>query len=470
MIAKTSPSSIAAAALLLAPLARAWRAGNQQTESHPRLTWKRCSGTGGNNCQSVNGEVVLDANWRWIHNNGGYENCYDGNTWSSQYCSSNSQCLSNCVIEGVDSNQYQNTYGIRTSGDELSIRFVTEHQYGTNVGGRVYLMENADRYQMFNLLNQEFTFDVDVSQLDCGLNGALYFVNMPANGDGDAGARYGLGYCDSQCPRDLKFIDGQPNAEGWQPSDSDANAGVGQRGACCAEMDIWEANKISQALTPHSCDNEGYHSCSGENCGGTYSGQRYAGDCDPNGCDFNPYRLGVKDFYGPGMTVDTNRPLTVVTQFHDNNGQLSISRVWVQDGEIIEQPEPAIAGISGTVLDQAWCDAEEVVFSEEEYPFNDHGGMASMRRALQQGVVLVMSIWGDHYAHMEWLDSNYPPDCNPSTPGCARGSCPNGISDPNDLVNQIPDATTTFSNIRVGPIGSTYNANAPVRKRNVTVA
>ncbi len=24
-----------------------------------------------------------------------------------------------------------------------------------------------------------------------------------------AGARYGVGYCDSQCPRDLKFINGQ---------------------------------------------------------------------------------------------------------------------------------------------------------------------------------------------------------------------------------------------------------------------
>jgi cellulose 1,4-beta-cellobiosidase len=32
---------------------------------------------------------------------------------------------------------------------------------------------------MFHLLNHEFTFDVDVSSLDCGLNGALYFVQVP---------------------------------------------------------------------------------------------------------------------------------------------------------------------------------------------------------------------------------------------------------------------------------------------------
>jgi hypothetical protein len=48
-----------------------------------------------------------------------------------------------------------------------------------------------------------------------GLNGALYFVSMDKDGGmakystNKAGAKYGVGYCDSQCPRDLKFIDGQ---------------------------------------------------------------------------------------------------------------------------------------------------------------------------------------------------------------------------------------------------------------------
>lgn len=36
---------------------------------------------------------------------------------------------------------------------------------------------------------------------------------MPKNGgkgrnNNQAGARYGTGYCDAQCPRDMKFIDG----------------------------------------------------------------------------------------------------------------------------------------------------------------------------------------------------------------------------------------------------------------------
>jgi cellulose 1,4-beta-cellobiosidase len=69
-------------------------------------------------------------------------------------------------------------------------------------------------YEMFHLKNREFTFDVDVSNLPCGLNGALYFVEMDHDGglseyaNNKAGAKYGTGYCDSQCPQDVKFING----------------------------------------------------------------------------------------------------------------------------------------------------------------------------------------------------------------------------------------------------------------------
>ena len=75
-------------------------------------------------------------------------------------------------------------------------------------------MASNTEYEIFKPLNQEFTFDVDVSNLPCGLNGALYFSEMSADGGlaaysgNKAGAQYGTGYCDSQCPRDLKFING----------------------------------------------------------------------------------------------------------------------------------------------------------------------------------------------------------------------------------------------------------------------
>ena len=76
-------------------------------------------------------------------------------------------------------------------------------------------MQTDTSYQMFKLLNQEFTFDVDMSNLPCGLNGALYLSQMDQDGGmskfptNKAGAKYGTGYCDSQCPRDIKFINGQ---------------------------------------------------------------------------------------------------------------------------------------------------------------------------------------------------------------------------------------------------------------------
>jgi cellulose 1,4-beta-cellobiosidase len=110
--------------------------------------------------------------------------------------------------------------------------FVTQGQYAKNVGSRTYLMDTDTSYKKFKLKNQEFTFDVDVSKLPCGINGALYFVEMEADGGAhyagnNAGAKYGTGYCDAQCPRDIKFINGEANAEGWISAPTDPNSGTG---------------------------------------------------------------------------------------------------------------------------------------------------------------------------------------------------------------------------------------------------
>ena len=131
-------------------------------------------------------------------------------------------------------------------------------------------------------MNQEFTFDVDVSNLPCGLNGALYFSEMDADGGlsyetNECGAAFGTGYCDAQCPHDLKWINGEANSEEWNPSDNDENAGTGHFGSCCAEMDIWEANSITQAYTTHPCSIDNAYRCEGTECGDNASDERY--DC-----------------------------------------------------------------------------------------------------------------------------------------------------------------------------------------------
>lgn len=87
-------------------------------------------------------------------------------------------CASSCAVDGAD---YEGTYGVTTSGDALTLKFVTTASQ-KNIGSRLYLMANDTNYQMFDVLGKEFTFDVDVSGLGCGLNGALYMVSMDSDG------------------------------------------------------------------------------------------------------------------------------------------------------------------------------------------------------------------------------------------------------------------------------------------------
>ena len=126
--------------------------------------------------------------------------------------------------EGVDAADWKNPYGVHSDGEELQLDFVTEGEYSTNIGSRVFLMDpSEDEYYMFKLKNREFTMDVDVADLPCGLNGAVYFVEMDKDGGAskyptnEAGAAYGTGYCDAQCPHDLKFINGEANVLEWDP-------------------------------------------------------------------------------------------------------------------------------------------------------------------------------------------------------------------------------------------------------------
>ncbi|PPR06743.1 hypothetical protein CVT24_013050 [Panaeolus cyanescens] len=447
-------------ALAFAATAFGQGVGTYQTETHPSLPFQRCTSSG---CTTVSsGQVVLDANWRWVHVNNGYTNCYTGNSWNSTVCADGKACAANCSVDGAD---YSGTYGITVSGNALTLKFVTTNSSGKNVGSRVYLMSSDSRYELFKLLNQEFTFDVDVSKLPCGLNGAVYFSEMDADGgmakysSNKAGAKYGTGYCDSQCPKDIKFINGEANSVGWIPSETDPNAGNGQYGTCCNEMDIWEANSISTAYTPHPCTKTGPYRCSGAEC--NTPTDRYGGICDPDGCDFNSYRMGDREFYGPGKVVDTNKKFTIVTQFHTTdgtaNGRLKeIRRLYVQDGKVIQNSKVNFPGIDAyDSITEQFCTDSRQLFGDFD-SFAAKGGMPGMEAGLRNGMVLALSIWDDHHAHMLWLDSTYPTDKDPEQPGIARGSCPITSGDPKDVEANNANAQVTYSNIKVGDIGTTY--------------
>jgi len=277
-----------------------------------------------------------------------------------------------------------NQLGMYTDG--ITFKFDNNQRGG---GTRLELLSpDASTYQMFNLKNRELAFDTDMSTLFCGQNGALYFSAMNPSGASNNAAE-GTGYCDAQ----------------------------GQGAAGCNEMDIWEANNDATALTVHTC-------------GGTA-----APNCDKGGCDFNPYKGGATSFYGKGQQVDTQKPMTVITQFLTNDntdsGTLSeIRRIYIQGGKVIQNPQ---SNKGGNSITDAYC-AKEINSGWQ----SQYGGLAAMSKAFEKGMVLVMSLWNS--TSMGWLDG-YP----------NAGRCTDSSSNPNSFA--------TFGNLKVGAIGATHNTS-----------
>ena len=71
-------------------------------------------------------------------------------------------------------------------------------------------------------------------------------------------------------------------------------------------------------------------------------------------------------------------------------------------------------------------------------------------------MVLVMSIWDDYAAEMRWLDAPYPADAAITDPGVVRGTCAADSGVPATVESQDGSASVTYSNIKVGAIGSTF--------------
>jgi len=457
--------------LLLTHAVLGQQRGHQKQENTLDFSFEKCTQSGG--CQQQKGGIVLDSNWRWTHKVNDYKNCYTGNLWDNSLCPNNQQCTQNCALDGVDYATWANTYGVHVmDGNTLELKFVTQGPYSKNIGSRNYLLDAShEKYEMFNLLNQEFTFDVDVSNLPCGLNGALYFVAMEADGGmakhstNKCGAKYGTGYCDAQCPRDMKWINGEANSEGWQPSNNDVNAGTGKYGSCCAEMDIWEANSMTQAFTTHPCSKETQYRCEGIDCGITEDGHRYDGVCDKDGCDFGSWRMGDHEFYGPGpqFKVNTKEKMTVVTQFitNDNtaNGELvEIRRLYVQKGNVISNSKFNFDGTDIPAYDSItkdFCGQIKDFFGDINY-HDELGGLKKLGEEMKNGMTLVMSLWDDHAANMLWLDSDYPLDADNTKPGVNRGPCPRDSGKPEDVERNHGSSSVKFGRVRVGDINSTY--------------
>ena len=123
-------------------------------------------------------------------------------------CPDAETCQANCLMSGIPD---LSEYGVVTTGDELFLDMLRDD--GSVISPRVYLLsEDEQTYEMLELTGNELSFDVDVSKLPCGMNGALYLSEMEADGGksdlNQAGAYYGTGYCDAQCFT-TPFINGE---------------------------------------------------------------------------------------------------------------------------------------------------------------------------------------------------------------------------------------------------------------------
>ncbi|RMY62672.1 hypothetical protein D0865_00293 [Hortaea werneckii] len=410
---------LALGALSLLPLSTAQQVG-RVPEWHPRLKTQSCTKHG---CVDHYTSVVLDALAHPIKDIYTGASCVNSSgSYDSSICPTEEECAQRCALEGIDYAQH----GVYTWGDTMKLQhYINIDGSLTSVSPRVYLLDPSSyEYQFLRLLNQEFSFTVDVSDLPCGENGALYLSEMEADGGrshlNPAGATYGTGYCDAQCPN-LPWINGVANTNG--------------SGSCCNEMDLWEANARATSYTPHPCNISSLYECAGDECGPN-------GVCDKSGCSFNPYALGDRDYYGYHDVVDTTKPFTVTTQFLTDDGTASgtlseIRRLYVQHGRVIENTVVTSNNRKVDSITDEYCNASYETFEEL-------GGLAQMGEAIGRGMVLAFSIWNDAGQFMNWLDSGNSGPCN-ATEG-----------NPEIIRATNPDTSVKFSEVRWGDIGTTY--------------
>jgi len=147
------------------------------------------------------------------------------------------------------------------------------------------------------LLGGSISFYVDLSNVGCACNLAVYLVASPARdpqGRPDAGRR-GDYYCDAS------RVGGQ-----W-----------------CPEIDLMEANRHAFQATPHSCE--------------APTGDHHYTSCDRDGCAQNARALPGAYGHGSEHKIDTRFPFEVRTHFDDGGDELvGMRTVLSQQGRSIE--------------------------------------------------------------------------------------------------------------------------------------
>ena len=375
------------------------------------------------------------------------------------------QCASNgdsgctgCKIRSFtsqDSNNNYERFGITTVGnDGITLTFQGD---AGNRGQRLMgLHKSDDRY--FNIPFgepgfEEISFEVDVSDVKCTYNAAIYMVAMRT--DTFDLANCGVGYADAQCPTDMQV---NPDGTPGQP------LGASTTWNCATEMDLMEVNREASAFTTHPCASS---TNGGSVCRDNENDCK--AKCDRPGCDWNPYRTAsltqnevARNFYGYGseFQINTERPFYVISSY--DKATKTFRQRFEQDEKTLDFP-PVTTNL-GTPEQQtheqltdaycaAWHDA-----SSPDVPNQNQllGGNCQMETVARQndGLVLVISLWDDFNhdtgkgTNMAWLDSTFPQNSPNATD--VRGRCPFAET-PKDPVG----VKATYRDFRFGKIGYT---------------
>ncbi|KAL8352885.1 hypothetical protein RB601_002960 [Gaeumannomyces tritici] len=269
------------------------------TEVHPKITTFRCTLAGG--CEEKTNYIVLDSLAHPVYQQANGHHCGSwGERANATACPTKEACAGNCVMEGLED---YGVVGVSTSGTSLRLQQLRD---GELVAPRVYLLDSTEhKYEMLELTGNEFTFDVTMDKLPCGMNSALYLSEMLADG-GKSGlnkgrAYWGTGYCDAQCYT-TPFINGEAMT--------------------CTGLLCTSARARSVNLRVYAT--------------------RTAALGTPTGSTSRPSYYGNNDTF----KVDTSKPMTVVTQFPaDAAGKLvEIRRLYVQDKVVIRADAVRVEG------------------------------------------------------------------------------------------------------------------------------
>lgn len=147
-------------------------------------------------------------------------------------------------------------------------------------------------------------------------------------------------------------------------------------GVYCPEIDLFEANNRNIHITPHSCDSP--------------QGKYYS-HCDGGGYSLSAYDKDKLSF-GPSdqHLIDTTKPFRVSHTFESTDGTLSKMTSTLSQGDKKFQ----------------------MVHDKQSY-------LNSLTDAVNQGMAIAMSFWGDGGGEMSWLDV---PPCDQSVACATEGT------------------------------------------------